>query len=86
MADGAVGFGSGLNSSCMTSRAKKVNNNNSMSTATNMRRKTRQSNRRDIHNRVRHDKRLVLMKLSRPEKRRSRNESSCFEMRQFRHC
>lgn len=53
MADGAVVFGSGLNSSCMTSRAKKVNNNNSVSTAANMRRKTRQSNRRDIHNRVR---------------------------------
>ncbi|XP_056612334.1 WD repeat-containing protein 62 [Triplophysa dalaica] len=52
MADGAVVFGSGLNSSCMTSRVKKVNNNNSISTAANMRRKTRQSNRRDIHNRV----------------------------------
>ncbi|KAA0702267.1 WD repeat-containing protein 62 [Triplophysa tibetana] len=52
MADGAVVFGSGLNSSCMTSRGKKVNNNNSISTAANMRRKTRQSNRRDIHNRV----------------------------------
>ncbi|XP_057207402.1 WD repeat-containing protein 62 isoform X2 [Triplophysa rosa] len=52
MADGAVVFGSGLNSSCMASRAKKVNNNNSISSAANMRRKTRQSNRRDIHNRV----------------------------------
>ncbi|XP_051536014.1 mitogen-activated protein kinase-binding protein 1-like isoform X2 [Myxocyprinus asiaticus] len=53
MADGAV-FGSGLNSSCLTSRVKKVNNNNnnSMSVPANMRRKTRQSNRRDIHNRV----------------------------------
>lgn len=45
-------FGSSLNSSCMTSRAKKVNNNNSISTTANMKRKTRQSNRRDIHNRV----------------------------------
>ncbi|XP_051965560.1 WD repeat-containing protein 62 isoform X2 [Xyrauchen texanus] len=50
MADGAV-FGSGLNSSCLTSRVKKVNNN-SMPIPANMRRKTRQSNRRDIHNRV----------------------------------
>ncbi|XP_016327370.1 mitogen-activated protein kinase-binding protein 1-like isoform X2 [Sinocyclocheilus anshuiensis] len=48
MADGA-----NLNASCLSSRAKKVNNNNSsISTAANMRRKTRQSNRRDIHNRV----------------------------------
>ncbi|XP_016108746.1 WD repeat-containing protein 62-like [Sinocyclocheilus grahami] len=46
MADGA-----NLNASCLSSRAKKVNNN-SISTAANMRRKTRQSNRRDIHNRV----------------------------------
>nr|XP_055051599.1 WD repeat-containing protein 62 isoform X1 [Misgurnus anguillicaudatus] len=53
MADGAVVFGSGLNSSCMTSRVKKGNNNNtSASIPANMRRKTRQSNRRDIHNRV----------------------------------
>ncbi|XP_051521236.1 mitogen-activated protein kinase-binding protein 1-like isoform X2 [Myxocyprinus asiaticus] len=55
MADGAV-FGSGQNSSCLTSRVKKVNNNNnnnsSMSVPANMRRKTRQSIRRDIHNRV----------------------------------
>ncbi|XP_026119203.1 WD repeat-containing protein 62-like isoform X2 [Carassius auratus] len=48
MADGAS-----LNASCLTSRAKKVNNSSSStSTAANMRRKTRQSNRRDIHNRV----------------------------------
>ncbi|XP_067306204.1 WD repeat-containing protein 62 isoform X2 [Pseudorasbora parva] len=46
MADGAS-----LNASCLTSRARKVNNN-SISTAANMRRKTRQSNRRDIHSRV----------------------------------
>ncbi|XP_050985420.1 WD repeat-containing protein 62 isoform X2 [Labeo rohita] len=52
MADGALVFGANLNASCLTSRAKKVNNNNSISVAANMRRKTRQSNRRDIHNRV----------------------------------
>ncbi|KAI2655968.1 WD repeat-containing protein 62 [Labeo rohita] len=51
MADGALVFGANLNASCLTSRAKKVNNNNSISVAANMRRKTRQSNRRDIHNR-----------------------------------
>lgn len=43
--------GPSLNASCLTSRARKVNNN-SISTAANMRRKTRQSNRRDIHSRV----------------------------------
>ncbi|XP_077063761.1 WD repeat-containing protein 62 isoform X2 [Siphateles boraxobius] len=46
MADGAS-----LNTSCLTSRARKVNNN-SVSIPANMKRKTRQSNRRDIHNRV----------------------------------
>ncbi|KAK7156886.1 hypothetical protein R3I94_006816 [Phoxinus phoxinus] len=46
MADGAS-----LNASCLTSRARKVNNN-SVSIPANMRRKARQSNRRDIHNRV----------------------------------
>ncbi|XP_073674484.1 WD repeat-containing protein 62 isoform X2 [Garra rufa] len=51
MADGALNFGANLNASCLTSRAKKVNNN-SISVPANMRRKTRQSNRRDIHNRV----------------------------------
>uniref|UniRef100_A0A8C2H8X1 WD repeat domain 62 n=1 Tax=Cyprinus carpio TaxID=7962 RepID=A0A8C2H8X1_CYPCA len=49
MADGALVFGANLNASCLTSRAKKVNN--SSISAANMRRK-RQSNRRDIHNRV----------------------------------
>lgn len=53
MADGALVFGANLNASCLTSRAKKVNNSSSsISVAANMRRKTRQSNRRDIHNRV----------------------------------
>ncbi|XP_026138602.1 WD repeat-containing protein 62 isoform X2 [Carassius auratus] len=51
MADGTLVFGANLNASCLTSRAKKVNNN-SISAAANMRRKTRQSNRRDIHSRV----------------------------------
>ncbi|XP_016314637.1 WD repeat-containing protein 62 isoform X2 [Sinocyclocheilus anshuiensis] len=51
MADGSLVFGANLNASCLTSRAKKVNNN-SISVAASMRRKTRQSNRRDIHNRV----------------------------------
>uniref|UniRef100_A0A8C1Q4R7 WD repeat domain 62 n=1 Tax=Cyprinus carpio TaxID=7962 RepID=A0A8C1Q4R7_CYPCA len=50
MADGALVFGANLNASCLTSRAKKVNNS-SISAAANMRRK-RQSHRRDIHNRV----------------------------------
>lgn len=40
-----------MNQSCLTSRAKKVNNN-STSVQANTRRKTRQSHRRDIHNRV----------------------------------
>uniref|UniRef100_A0A9J8AGY2 WD repeat domain 62 n=1 Tax=Cyprinus carpio carpio TaxID=630221 RepID=A0A9J8AGY2_CYPCA len=51
MADGALVFGANPNSSCLTSRAKKVNNS-SISTAANTRRKTRQSHRRDIHSRV----------------------------------
>ncbi|TRY85153.1 hypothetical protein DNTS_006348 [Danionella cerebrum] len=41
--------GTSLNSSCLTSRAKKVAN---ISSCPNTRRKTRQSHRRDIHNRV----------------------------------
>lgn len=52
MADGTLVFGANLNASCLTSRAKKVNSSSSISAAANMRRKTRQSNRRDIHNRV----------------------------------
>lgn len=53
MADGTLVFGANLNASCLTSRAKKVNSSSSsISVAANMRRKTRQSNRRDIHNRV----------------------------------
>ncbi|XP_043115245.1 WD repeat-containing protein 62 isoform X2 [Puntigrus tetrazona] len=55
MADGALVFGTNANASCLTSRAKKVNNSSSsssVSVAANMRRKTRQSSRRDIHNRV----------------------------------
>lgn len=40
-----------MNQSCLTSRAKKANNN-STSVPANTRRKTRQSHRRDIHNRV----------------------------------
>lgn len=51
MADGAVNFGASMNQSCLTSRAKKANNN-STSVPANTRRKTRQSHRRDIHNRV----------------------------------
>lgn len=81
MADGAVVFGASLNASCLTSRARKVNNNSSStSVQANMRRKTRQSNRRDIHSRVWSTLWLtqaccVCCTL---EQAREHNDSSCF--------
>ncbi|XP_048015848.1 WD repeat-containing protein 62 isoform X3 [Megalobrama amblycephala] len=47
MADGAS-----LSASCLSSRARKVHSSSSASVQANMRRRTRQSTRRDIHSRV----------------------------------
>ncbi len=82
MADGALVFGANLNATCLTSRAKKVNSSsNVISVAANMRRKTRQSNRRDIHNRVTLNPVVFTVPLvqSRPENAEL-NESSCLDV------
>ncbi|XP_030633812.1 WD repeat-containing protein 62 [Chanos chanos] len=50
MAEGTL-FGGGLTTSSFTSRVKKIVNNN-VTASTNVRRKSRQSNRRNIHSRV----------------------------------